>query len=221
MMTAMSTNLPNSGNGAREPLGRVATLACAALIIAPTIQAVQESRALRDEAVAEFAAGRIEASLERFDRLIELDPDEMPYLWHRGIALYYAERWDDCRAQFEAHRVVNPNDVENAAWHFLCVARQESPARARELLLPVGIDFRVPMGEIYGLFQGVTAPDAVIEFADDDLGRFYAHLYVGLWFEARGEIEAAKHHIGEAARGGYAPDGLYMHMVARVHEQLR
>jgi hypothetical protein len=57
--------------------------------------------------------------------------------------------------------------------------------------------------------------------AADPLDRFYAHLYVGLWFDVQGDAAAAKHHIGEAARGEYAPQGLYMHMVARVHEQLR
>ena len=61
-------------------------------------------------------------------------PDEAPYLWQRGIALYYAGRYDDCRRQFESHRSVNPDDVENAAWHFLCVARAESPAKARAAL---------------------------------------------------------------------------------------
>ena len=35
----------------------------------------------------------------------------------------YAGRYQDCREQFESHRTVNPDDVENAAWHFLCVAR--------------------------------------------------------------------------------------------------
>jgi hypothetical protein len=38
---------------------------------------------------------------------------------------------------FYAGRTVNPNDVENAAWHFLCVARAESPEKARAALLPV------------------------------------------------------------------------------------
>ena len=160
---SMNTNSPRDE---KVRLGRpwsVAGPALVALISFATVLGAQDSPALLNDAVSEFAAGRIEVSLERFDRLVEVDPDGMPYLWQRGIALYYAERWDDCRAQFEAHRAVNPNDVENAVWHFLCVARQETPARAQELLLPVGHDLRVPMGEIYHLYRGVSSPKAVLE----------------------------------------------------------
>ena len=93
-----------------------------------------------------------------FDDLARLAPDEAPYLWQRGIAQYYAGRFRECRAQFESHRTVNPDDVENAAWHFLCVARGESVAAARAALLPVGPDARVPMREIYQMFRGVIDP---------------------------------------------------------------
>jgi hypothetical protein len=37
--------------------------------------------------------------------------------WQRGIALYYAGRYKDCRLQFESHRTVNPNDVETVREH--------------------------------------------------------------------------------------------------------
>lgn len=53
---------------------------------------------------------------------------------------------------------MNPNDVENAAWHFLCVARAESPEQARAALLPVGSDRRVPMRQIYEMFRGTLSP---------------------------------------------------------------
>jgi lipoprotein NlpI len=154
----MSKIFPAGVSGQFAWPGIAAGLAAFALIAAATPLAEQDPRALLDEAVSEFAAGRVEASLERFDQLVDVDPDGMPYLWHRGIALYYAERWDDCRAQFEAHRVVNPSDVENAAWHFLCVARQESPARARELLLPGGTRSSRPHGrDLPALSGGVLA----------------------------------------------------------------
>ena len=66
---------------------------------------------------------------------------------------------------FESHRLVNPNDVENAAWHFLCVARQESPTAALAALLPVGPDSRMPMTEIYRMFRNALSPEGVIEAA--------------------------------------------------------
>ena len=178
-------------------------------------------QAVFDRAQSDFRDGRIAESAAGFDRLIALVPDAMPGLWQRGIALYYAERYGDCRAQFEAHRTVNPNDVENAAWHFLCVARAESPAAARAALLPVGPDQRVPMREVYDLFRGERTPDQVLAAAGRSTsGQFYAHLYLGLDFEALGDRAQALAHIRLAADDGFAAAGgisPYMHMVARVH----
>ena len=104
-------------------------------------------------------------SVAEFDELARLVPDQAPYLWQRGIAQYYAGRYRECRAQFESHRTVNADDVENAAWHFLCVARAESMAAARAALLPVGPDPRVPMRQIYQMFRGDLSPDQVMAAA--------------------------------------------------------
>ena len=98
----------------------------------------QSPQALLTRAVADFENGRFAESSAAFDSLAKAAPERAPYLWQRGIALYYAGRYEDCRRQFESHRAVNPDDVENAAWHFLCVARDESPAKAR-----AGLRFRV------------------------------------------------------------------------------
>jgi lipoprotein NlpI len=100
----------------------------------------QNAGAVLDRAVADFEAGRIALSASGFDQVARMVPDLAPQLWQRGIALYYAERYQDCREQFESHRRVNPDDVENAAWHFLCVAKLESPEAARSALLFVGRD---------------------------------------------------------------------------------
>jgi lipoprotein NlpI len=170
-----------------------------------------------DKAVADFHAGRITESVDGFDRVAKLVPGQAPHLWQRGIALYYAGRYADCRKQFESHRTVNPNDVENAAWHYLCVARAESPAKARAALLPVGSDERVPMSDIYRMFRGEISPKQVLGFADDQLqGQFYAHLYIGLYYEAQGDKARAKESIRTAAQDKYRVGG-YMHSVARVH----
>jgi lipoprotein NlpI len=48
---------------------------------------------------------------------------------------------------------------------------------------------------------------------------FYAHLYLGLYFEALGDAEKARKHITRAA--GQYQTGDYMGDVARVHQQLR
>lgn len=180
--------------------------------------AAQRPQELLDRAVAHFEAGRIAESAADFDRLVQADPAAMPYLWQRGIVLYYAGRYADCRQQFERHRTVNPDDVENAAWHFLCVARAESPARARTALLPVGPDTRVPMRKVYDMFRGAATPEEVLRSAGGQASaQFYAQLYLGLYFEAIGDARRALEHIRTAAADRYASAGGYMHMVARVH----
>jgi lipoprotein NlpI len=178
----------------------------------------QGGRTLLDRAVASFAAGRVTESAAEFDELARLLPDQAPYLWQRGIALYYAGRFRDCRTQFESHRTVNADDVENAAWHFLCVARAESVAAARVALLPVGPDPRVPMRQIYQMFRGDLSPEQVLVAAGTrPEGVFYGHLYVGLYAEASGDRARTLEHLKAAADNRYASAGGYMHMVARVH----
>ena len=171
-----------------------------------------------DQAVSDFRNGQLEESAAGFDRVATLLPDAAPQLWQRGIALYYVGRYEDCRQQFESHRTVNPNDVENAAWHFICVARAESPEAAQAALLPVGRDRRAPMREIYEMFQGTFDASTVLAAAGNRASaQFYAHLYVGLYYEALGRDADAYDQIAAAAAEQYAAVGGYMHMVARVH----
>lgn len=193
-------------------------LATAAFVLAAMTTRAQDPNALLDRAVDEFERGRIESSVAAFDELVKAAPRAMPQLWQRGIALYYAGRFDEGRKQFEAHRTVNPNDVENAAWHFLCVARAEGPQKAKAALLPVGPDARVPMREVYELYRGAIAPEQVLRAAGSNpSGQFYANLYVGLYYEAIGDAARARSALETAAQDRFAPVGGYMHMVATVH----
>ena len=180
------------------------------------------ARDILDRAVADFANARIDESVRGFDRVVQLSPQSAPYLWQRGIALYYAGKFKECRAQFESHRTVNPNDVENAAWHYLCVARAESPERARTALLPVGPDARRPMREVLDMFAGKLKPADVLRAAGDSPEAvFYAHLYIALYNEGLGKIPQSIDEIRLAADPKFESAGGYMHMVARVHLRLR
>ncbi len=180
--------------------------------------AAQSPQAILNRAVSDFENGRFAEAAAAFDSLARAVPDQAPQLWQRGIALYYAGRYDDCRRQFESHRSVNPDDVENAAWHFLCVARAESPAKARAALLPVGPDARVPMRDIYQMLRGTLTPEQVLSAAGSRPdAQFYGHLYVSLYFDALGMKERALEHVRIAAADRFEPNGGYMHMVARAH----
>jgi lipoprotein NlpI len=169
-----------------------------------------------------FKAGRFKESVADFDRVIQLDPAQAPHHWQRGISLYYADRFIDGRRQFELHQSVNPNDVENAAWHFLCAARERGVTNARNSMISVGTDGRVPMQEIYALYRGTGAVDQVLSAATRRTNEarqrdalFYAHLYLGLYFDALGQTARAGEHISKAANDFGAEH--YMGDVARVH----
>jgi lipoprotein NlpI len=170
-----------------------------------------------------FRAGRIAESIADFDKVIELQPASEPHHWQRGISHYYAGRFADGRRQFELHRTVNPHDVENAAWHYLCVARQQTPAAARQALIAIDTarDRRIPMKEVYELYAGRGSAQAVLDAAEQapesrrSSALFYAHLYLGLHHEVHQRPDEAKRHL-ELAATKHAQDH-YMGDVARVH----
>ena len=221
---SVSTCAAESRRHRTAAIGLAAALGAALLIPGSRAGAApqaQSANAVMEQAVTDFFAAKIPESVAGFDRVATMVPGEAPELWQRGIALYYANRFKDCRTQFESHRTVNPADVENAAWHFLCVARSESPERARAALLPVGPDDREPMREIYRMFQGTMSADSVLVAGNTSpRARFYAALYVGLYFEAIGEGRA-RFYITQAAADEFAGAGGYMHRVARVHARVR
>ncbi len=163
-------------------------------------------------------AGRPELAIEDYDRFLSAEPQFEPQHWRRGIAYYYAEDFAQGVAQFELHRTVNPNDVENATWHFLCYARLHGIEAAADALLPVGRDSRAPMGEVLEMFAGRRTPERVLEVARESNQRtavFYGQLYVGLYHEARGDLPLAAKHLRLAA-GDPASDN-YMGDIARMH----
>ena len=186
----------------------------------------KDASAYQRRGIARFKLGRFKESVADFDKELELRPANKPYHWQRGIALYYAGNYKAGREQFELHKTVNPADVENAAWHFLCVARASNADEARKALIPVVGDQRIPMAKIHELFAGTANDDDVMRAAilgnpdPDELKDrlFYAHLYIGLYHEATGDVGLAKQHIDLAANK-YAQEH-YMGWVAKVHAKL-
>ena len=181
------------------------------------------STAYRKRGEERFKLGEIDKSVEDFDQYVALEPRQEPYLWQRGIALYYAEKYAKGRRQFDVHQAVNPNDVENGVWQFICAAREKSFEQARAGMLSISGDRRVPMTEIYELFKGKGTVDDVWKAVkkgepdalEMDNRKFYAELYLGLYFEAKGEAEKAYEHIRRAATEFRAEHA--MGDVARVH----
>lgn len=204
----------------------LAALAIAALSLSPV--SAQESGSRFSKGAEYFFAGKMKEALVEWDAQVKEDPASLPGHWQRGLALYYAGRYQDGREQFELHQKVNPEDVENAVWHFLCVAKLENVAAARKAYIPITRDTRVPMKEIHALFAGTGTVEAVVKAADAgegksesavNLQRCYAQLYLGLYHEALGKTEEAKAAMLKAA--SLAPAGSYMGQVAVVHCRVR
>jgi lipoprotein NlpI len=175
---------------------------------------------------AQFKLGKFAESVADFDRSIELAPETGPGNWQRGISLYYAGKYEEGKKQFEGYEKVDTNDVENAVWHFLCAARKDGVEKARAGMLKIGKDGRTPMMEVYALYKGDIKPaDVLVAASRDELkgdqrkqALFYAHLYLGLYYDATGDKAKALEHMTEAA--GKYRIGHYMGDVARVHEEV-
>ncbi len=203
----------------------VAGLTIASLSASLFAQEAKSPNAIFREGVALFFEAKPKESVAAFDRLLELEPGAKPKLWQRGLALYYADDFARGREQFEVHQTVNTADVENAAWHFLCVARLEGVEGARKNFIPIEGDSRVPMQQVHALFAGKGTVEQVLAAAEQGEGedlrnhRCYAHLYLGLYFEALGDAAKAKEHILKAANEFSMQH--YMGQCAVVHARVR
>ncbi len=173
-----------------------------------------------------FKMGLPRESAEDFSELIKRNLREGPRHWQRGISFYYAGQFTFGRRQFESHQTVNPDDVENAVWHFLCVAREENISSARTNLIPITGDSRVPMAQIHRLFAGKATENDVVAAAAAELpgprresAEFYAALYLGLHHEVMNRPKESLEWMEKAEK--LAGIGGYMGDVARVHVMLR
>ena len=172
-----------------------------------------------------FRLGKIAESIADLDQVAKLRPKRERELWERGISHYYVGRYKQGAAQFALYQTYHDNDVENSVWRYLCMAREQNVKKAREKMLPIKNDTRVPMMKIYAMYRGRASADDVLTAAragkptDEQLnGRlFYAHLYIGLFHEADGKAKLARKHILLAEKHKI---GHYMWDVAHVHAQL-
>lgn len=165
-------------------------------------------------------AGRTSDAIEQFEKYLSLRPEARPYLWQYGIALYFERRFQDGRQLFEEHRRVNPNDVENAAWHFLCIAKDAGIDEARKAVLPAPGDPRPPMAEILANLRGGSSKaieEAIAEVPAGprrDSAELYGYLYLALIADAEGNQASARTWIRKAES---TPLTHYMADIARVY----
>jgi len=177
-----------------------------------------------------FQLGKIKESVQDFDAYVKRRPQVESRQWERGIALYYAGEFERGAKQFELYQTFHNNDVENSVWRFLCMARTQGAKKARQVMLPIKNDRRVPMMQVFEMYRGTIQPADVLTAVHADkptgdvlAGRlFYAHLYLGLYYEALGKKQEAEKYIRLAAQDKLKTSpriNTYMWDVARIHWQ--
>jgi lipoprotein NlpI len=186
----------------------------------------KDAEAYQERGCVQFKLGRFQASVADFDKYLELRPERKARHWQRGISCYYAGLYDEGRKQFESYHDTDNSDVENAVWRCMCMAKAGGILKARQAMLKVGEDRRVPMRHVYDMFNGKLQPTDVLaaaqagkpgkELLNHQL--FYAHLYVGIFYDIEGDASQALQHLNKAADDYRI--GHYMWDVARVHRDL-
>jgi len=185
---------------------------------------------------ANFKLANLQGAVSDWVTFIRLKPDKEAEHWQICVAYALLGSYEDARKQFEWHWTVNAEDMEVAFWHYLCVARMDGLESARENLIEVTGEKRVPMLELYQLFEGEGSEADVwlsVEEGDPDKDErtqreFFANYYLGLYKQANGKLELADELIGKAleiakSTEGYIGDSpggqLRAGDIARVHSQ--
>ena len=169
-----------------------------------------------------YLSGHTKESLPLFDRVVQLVPEAAPQNWQRGIALCSAGKFAEGAKQFETHHTVNPDDVENSAWYFLCIAKTQGIDAARKTVIPSRGDGRQPMMSVLQMLQQKLEPEQVLAAAEANTpegeqrrrAQFYAALYVGLYFDSLGDAQQAAKYLKQSLSYG---DSGYMVDTARVY----
>ncbi|KAG0590177.1 hypothetical protein KC19_1G078600 [Ceratodon purpureus] len=207
-------------------VGTAVLVGSAAVAVVAAARAMATSGGGREAAVLAtrrgmqlFSQGDVKGSVVEFDKALELDPRQRPYLWQRGLSLYYLNRFEEGAKQFRDDVAVNPNDTEESIWCFLCEAQLHGSEEARKRFLEVGRDSRPVMRAAYELFRDGGDTKELLSLANTNAHDFfYAYLYVGLYHEAKNETEAAKDAMIAAVSSPYGSrSGDYMATLAKVH----
>ncbi|CAM9465557.1 unnamed protein product [Phaeothamnion confervicola] len=195
----------------------------------------QVASKLIDIGISHFKDNRLEDALQFFDNALELrGKKDPPHLWHRGLSLYYLDRFEDATAQFERdaalfqvafHDLCGP--TEEAIWNAVSVARMTglAPVHERRSLLPVGKEDRPVFRALYDMFRGRIEPPPspeLLRLGGTDVARqFYIYLYTGLYYEAEGNTARCHEYMLRASQLPYSRVDDAMGSLSRIHLRRR
>lgn len=200
------------------------------------VSKIEKARQLVVEGENAFKECQIDLSVQKFDDAIALFPDGSltPFLWQRGISLYYADRLDDASRQFRTDVKVNPNDAEEIVWDVASRLRLQQGHSSGKESFPVPDQMSLPAGgrnerrqvmkTVYKLFRGEIPERDLALMVGTRQGptsasdEFYALFYLGLYCEGRGETSKAENYMRQSLKTQYARSGRrdYMVSVAKV-----
>ncbi len=175
-----------------------------------------------------FQQAAFKQSVRDFNRYVVLDPKIESRQWERGISMYYAQHYKQGASQFELYQTYHNQDVENSVWRFLCMVPDSGVTKARKVMLPIENDRRIPMMNVFEMYRGTASPADVLQAVEQGdptkevkaTRAFYAHLYLGLYYEVTDKPKLARKYIQLAANPqllGHPGINSYMWDVARVH----
>lgn len=181
---------------------------------------------------AHFKLAEFDKAVAEYETMVELDPSLEKSHWRRGIAYFYAGKYEKAARQFEIYNTFDNVDRENGIWRYFSQYKAFGKEKAREGLLKYAKDDREPFPDVYQLFEGKRTPEQILEkiksaSIDDDQREsryFYAHLYIGLNFAVENKPDDAVAHLKKAVantwgpKAGYGPS--YMWHVGRLHHDL-
>ena len=156
-----------------------------------------------------FRLGRFKEAVRDYDAAIQFGrPHDQDSCWERGLAQYYAGDFRGGRDQFSRFHGVDSLDIENGLWRFLCIAEDEGIANAQETMLEYRREVRNPFPALLALYLNRGSADAVLEDARSDtssaeeltVNLFYAHYYLGKYYEIIDQRDRALTHVREALK---------------------
>jgi len=175
---------------------------------APQVSTVKDVNYYTKLGVSLLRSKQVSESVAAFDQAIALNKAVEPYLWQRGLALYFDGKYPECAEQFRNDVAVNPKDTEEAIWNFMCRVEGSEVSNTIGLIKLSGTDNRQVMRTVYNVFDGKTDWKELVDlgYTQNSVSFFYSRLYLSLYFHAQGNKEASLNFIHAAMESDYAHD---------------
>jgi tetratricopeptide (TPR) repeat protein len=154
-----------------------------------------------------FRLGRFEEAIEDYEKAIENEiPHTLDSCWELGLAQYYAGDFRGGKEQFARYNQVGPLDIENGIWQLLCVAEEEGMEKAIAAMPVYEEKVRPPFPALLDLYLGAGTVDAVLDEATQGVSAedartknlFYAHYYIGKYYDITDQKNKALIHLQKA-----------------------